>query len=299
MKKFIITMLIIILVGCVNANQDDDFMIIRNQNKRHYYDFKKRTKWFKSFQIIFMSTEKINVYNYRATINKTYDIASITKTFTAFTILMLHEEKKLNIDHPVKKYISNFYDENVTIRHLITHSAFKPYGQKSSYSNINYVLLKDIIEEVTGNYYYEEIYERFFKPLQMYNSTAKHSNGAGNIFSTIKDLSKYTKMLINKGKYKKKEIISPEVYASIFEPTNTRSYLQWYWGSAGWEVFTNKKREIISYYKSGRWYYSISGIEIFTKEKKAIIYIGEYKNCLQPWISRWRNWFWRYLRTKI
>ena len=53
-----------------------------------------------------------------------YDVASLTKVVgTTTLILKLQEEGKLNIDDPVKKYLTNYQDERVTLRHLLTHTA--------------------------------------------------------------------------------------------------------------------------------------------------------------------------------
>jgi len=65
--------------------------------------------------------------------DQTFRIASVTKTFVAVTILRLWEDKKLKLDDPISKYISEqhfkilmsggYYPDKITIRHLLTHSS--------------------------------------------------------------------------------------------------------------------------------------------------------------------------------
>ncbi|MCT4637848.1 MAG: beta-lactamase family protein [Bacteroidales bacterium] len=129
--------------------------------------------------------------------SQTFRIASVTKTFVAATILRLWEDNRLNLDDAITKYISKNhtdtlksggYDvDNITIRHLLTHSSgmsehtssykFKAdflkarhvwfrteqvndlikfsepaggVGERFSYSDTGYILLGEIIEHVTG-----------------------------------------------------------------------------------------------------------------------------------------------------
>jgi CubicO group peptidase (beta-lactamase class C family) len=59
-----------------------------------------------------------------------FRIASMTKSFTAMSILKLRDEGKLSLDDPVARYIPAFADlpyptkdsPVITIRHLLTHS---------------------------------------------------------------------------------------------------------------------------------------------------------------------------------
>lgn len=64
-----------------------------------------------------------------ATDTTLYSIGSITKSFTALSIMQLEEEGGLSFDDPVEKYISGVPDvfkEGVTIHHLLTHTSGLP-----------------------------------------------------------------------------------------------------------------------------------------------------------------------------
>jgi len=65
----------------------------------------------------------------RATPETLYGIGSVTKSFTALSIMQLVEEEKLSLDEPVKKHVPldlKFKDEPVRIWHLLSHSSGIP-----------------------------------------------------------------------------------------------------------------------------------------------------------------------------
>ena len=132
----------------------------------------------------------------------TFNAFSVTKTFTALAILQLAEKKKLDIDDAVKQYLTDFsYSSDITIRQLMTHTSgipnpnplswihleeehqtfdrnrffdeiFKKYNktksnpnEKFAYSNLGYVLLGQIIEEVSGQTYEDYVRDNIMQPL--------------------------------------------------------------------------------------------------------------------------------------
>jgi CubicO group peptidase (beta-lactamase class C family) len=134
-----------------------------------------------------------------------FRLASITKPFTATAVMMLQEKGKLSLQDSVCKYLSNcpVAWKPVTIGHLLAHTSGIPdyvsfpdfmstLGQSSTtseiiarfsdrplqfapgegfaYSNSNYYLLGQIIENVSGKPYADFIRERLFAPLGMLNS---------------------------------------------------------------------------------------------------------------------------------
>lgn len=142
--------------------------------------------------------------------NMVFRIGSITKQFTAVSILMLVEQNKIALDDSVTDYLPDFPTQNhlITIRHLLTYTAgimnytnmpswpqnmredlslgeliaffkdqpicFKP-GEKSEYSNSGYVLLGAIIEKVSGLSYEAFLQEHIFTPLDMQASYYDHA----------------------------------------------------------------------------------------------------------------------------
>ena len=53
-----------------------------------------------------------------------FSAGSITKTFTACTIMQLAEENKISLSDPISKWISNYknIDSNITIKQLLNHT---------------------------------------------------------------------------------------------------------------------------------------------------------------------------------
>jgi CubicO group peptidase (beta-lactamase class C family) len=134
-----------------------------------------------------------------------FRLGSITKQFTAASILLLEERGKLSVNDPVKKYMPDAPAawDKVTIFHLLTHTSgipsftgfpdygpteaipttpeklvarfrdkpleFQP-GEKWNYSNSGYVLLGYLIEKITGESYAKFVRENIFAPLGMKDS---------------------------------------------------------------------------------------------------------------------------------
>jgi CubicO group peptidase (beta-lactamase class C family) len=134
-----------------------------------------------------------------------FRIGSITKQFTAVSILQLMEQGKLSLQDDITKFIPDYPTNGykITIEHLLTHTSgiksytsvpeFQEYirddkkpedviklfrnqpmefapGTKWNYNNSGYFLLGYIIEKVSGKTYPEYIEENLFKPLGMSNS---------------------------------------------------------------------------------------------------------------------------------
>lgn len=138
--------------------------------------------------------------------NNVFEIGSITKQFTAVSILMLVEQGKLKLDDDITKYIEDYptHGHRITIHHLLTNtsgissftasdewydnrkkdytkgefiSLFKKIpmlyapGEKYHYSNIGFFLLAEVIEKISKKTYEEFVNEYIFKPLEMKNSS--------------------------------------------------------------------------------------------------------------------------------
>lgn len=128
-----------------------------------------------------------------------FNIASLTKTFTAAAILRLQDQGLLNVDDSVSRFLPDYpRGGDITIEHLLTHHSGLPRivflpdyrelstrryttgevvelfidlplvaepGQRYAYSNANYVLLARIIEVLSGLTYGQFLEEEFFDRL--------------------------------------------------------------------------------------------------------------------------------------
>lgn len=134
-----------------------------------------------------------------------FEIASMTKQFTAISILMLKERGQLHLDDEITKFIPDYptNGHKITIHHLLTHtSGIKDFtsvkglnaianqdltplelidffknepvdfipGEKFKYSNSGYLILGYIIEKITGQNYADFVEKEIFEELAMTSS---------------------------------------------------------------------------------------------------------------------------------
>ncbi|MDA3883991.1 MAG: serine hydrolase [Candidatus Delongbacteria bacterium] len=133
-----------------------------------------------------------------------YNIASVSKQFTAMGIVLLDIQGKLSIDDDIRKYLTDLPDfgETITIRHMLHHTSglrslhamlglagwrsddlrtnednyrfmkmqkdlnFKP-GSEFMYCNTGYMLMVKIIEKVTAEKFPDWMKKNIFEPLGM------------------------------------------------------------------------------------------------------------------------------------
>ena len=133
--------------------------------------------------------------------NSLFNIASISKPFTAIAILQLQDKKLLDIEDKITKYIPAFPYEAICIKHLLSHTSglianidflneadnqktltndsivsllqaykpalqFKP-GEQWSYSNLGYDLLAVIVEQISNLKFDEYMQKNIFQPAGM------------------------------------------------------------------------------------------------------------------------------------
>lgn len=105
-----------------------------------------------------------------ATPDTLYSIASLTKTFAATLVMQLVEQGKLDLDEPVSHYSTDFKDDSVRIKHLLSHTSSGTPGERFQYSGKRYEYLTAVIEKKTGKRFVEVVVETFFDPLGMSSS---------------------------------------------------------------------------------------------------------------------------------
>jgi CubicO group peptidase (beta-lactamase class C family) len=131
----------------------------------------------------------------------TYHIFSVTKTFTALAVLQLAQRGEIDLHKPIKEYLPHFsYDATITIEQLLTHTAGLPNpiplkwihlmeedrefdrdaffehifsehpelafppGTKFKYSNLGYVWLGQLIEQIANQSFESYIEEHILSP---------------------------------------------------------------------------------------------------------------------------------------
>jgi CubicO group peptidase (beta-lactamase class C family) len=240
--------------------------------------------------------------------DKNYLIGSCSKSFTALSVMMLSEKGKIDIDKPVRTYIPWFelkditVSDQITVRNLLNHTSgigsqygffdfpsndFQLYkskltehlkqvelinkpGEGFCYSNMNYLLLGLIVEEVTNQKYAQFLSENVFTKLGMKHSYAgfnddllrntlqpyqylifnqphktkiySHSDHAaayGYLSTNVNDLCNYFTLMINGGITAKGDtLITDSSYKSLITPAKGNYAM-------GWMRFMNNKKDMI------------------------------------------------------
>ncbi|MEX0778211.1 MAG: serine hydrolase domain-containing protein [Balneolales bacterium] len=156
------------------------------------------------------------------TIGHLFDLASLTKVLaTTYGIMILEDQGKISVDDPVSDYLPEFAagsKNSITVRHLLTHTSglmqwfptyyvasdkserqqfisgqplHNPVGEARSYSDFGFMVLSDLIEEVSGHSLDEFLNEQLYRPLglehTLFNPSAENhadivSTSHGNPF---------------------------------------------------------------------------------------------------------------------
>jgi len=140
------------------------------------------------------------------TVHSAFQLASVSKMFTAMAIMILKEEGKLSYEDTIQQFIPEFPYPNISIRNLLTHRSGlsrymsvaheqwsdhqvpltneavvelyakyrpNPYFRPDNgfhYCNTNYALLASIVERISGLSFSEFVREKIFDPLGMDDS---------------------------------------------------------------------------------------------------------------------------------
>ena len=218
-----------------------------------------------------------------------YDAASLTKAVATTTLVAMQVETgRLALDLPVSRYIPEWntgpnaeWRKAVTLRHLLTHAsglpAHKDYfltihspreavanickepleyepGSKSVYSDLDFILLGEILKQITGKNVDQLAREQIFSPLGMNstmflppkallariapteNDTAYRKRqvrgevhdenayamggvaGHAGMFATAPDLAAFCQMLLNGGRYAHQRLLMRATAAQFTKP---------------------------------------------------------------------------------
>ena len=235
------------------------------------------------------------------TVDTLFDLASLTKPIaTATSIMILIEQGKLRLEDPVAHIFPDFAangKDSITIENLLLHTsgliadnpvqdyrdgrekaferiyALKPVtepGARFVYSDVNYILLGELLEKISGTPLDEFARRNIFEPLGMKETgfrpshpariggpcraTERHEGqwlpgevhdprahllgglaGHAGLFSTADDLAIYAQMILNGGEYQGKRILSPATVRLMTTPRPVLGGLRTY----GWDMDTS------------------------------------------------------------
>ncbi|MDA1233432.1 MAG: DUF1343 domain-containing protein [Acidobacteria bacterium] len=228
-------------------------------------------------------------------VDTVFDAASLTKVAaTAPAVMMLVEEGRLRLDDRVRTFLPDFAGGDITIRQLLTHtSGLRPDvdlepvwsgyetgiakalrekptaepGTRFIYSDINFILLAEIVHQVSGLPIDEFAAQRIFEPLSMTDSTylpdpvlrvriaptEQLSDGtilhgvvhdpttrfmggvAGHagLFTTARDLGRFAQAMLRGGERGSRRILSP---LSVAQMTTLQSPPDLPSRGLGWDI---------------------------------------------------------------
>jgi CubicO group peptidase (beta-lactamase class C family) len=219
------------------------------------------------------------------TANTPMKLASLSKSFTALAIMQLVDQGKVDLDAPLKQYIPWFQlqDEeaaaSITIRQLLNQTSglpsevvignallnksleetvklmekvapLHPAGTKFEYSNLNYISLGLVVENVTGRPLAEYMETHILTPLNMNDSytsieeAKKHGLSkdytswfgmllptktllsdlpnflaSGYMVSSAEDMSNYLLMYMNQGTWDGQKVVSKKAIQTLKTPS--------------------------------------------------------------------------------
>jgi CubicO group peptidase (beta-lactamase class C family) len=271
-----------------------------------------------------------------------FDAASLTKVMaTAPSIMRLWERGQVRLDEPVAAYIPEFGargKDKVTIRHLMTHTSglnaglgrspdWKGYEKAISlaceerptdppgaifrYSDINFIVLGEVVRRVSGKKLNEFAADEIFKPLGMvdtcflppaeklgriapteqvgsqilrgvvHDPTAQRMGGvAGHagVFTTASDLARMARMYLREGSVDGVQILKPDtirLMTSVQSPPSVDARR-----GLGWDIDSDYSRPRGSVFPLGSYGHTgFTGV------------------CI--WIDPFSNTFWMFLSNRV
>lgn len=171
----------------------------------------------KNGQVLYQNAFGYANYDTKAplTLNSMFELASVSKQFTAMSILLLKEQGKLSLSDTLRKFFPELPYTGITIQQLLTHTSglpdyirlmetkwnhkkvafnadmiqllaeekppvfFRP-GRQYLYSNTGYELLASIVEKVSGQPFAQFASQNIFKPLGMDRSRIYNTRRSAN-----------------------------------------------------------------------------------------------------------------------
>lgn len=172
--------------------------------KHKFHDFNGNILVAEKGKIIYQKSFGLADFKKKKPLNSesVFNLASISKQFTAAAVMLLVERGLLSLDDPLAKYFPEIPYEKINVRQMLTHTSglpeqnelmfkywnsddfitnkdmveylvkYKPAaafkaGEDFKYCNTNYSLLAMIVEKVTNRTFQDFVTKNIFEPLEM------------------------------------------------------------------------------------------------------------------------------------
>lgn len=251
--------------------------------KNHFSDYDIETCMiFKSNALVYQYEQAENL------INIPHKVNSVTKSVLSSLIgIALEKDYLSSIDQPVTNYLSSTeykssHLKDLTIKHLLTmtsgldstkwkhaiesrnpvngiltDSFYSAPGEKMVYNNSDSHLLNAVLENVTGMNPSVFLEKYLFQPLQISNYTWKKDSsdlpiGGYGLYLTPVDLLKYAVLILQKGQWQGKQLISKDWLKEATSPHVPTEKSNQSFGYHWWVSHSVNDLQPSFYYAAGR-----------------------------------------------
>jgi uncharacterized protein YbbC (DUF1343 family)/CubicO group peptidase (beta-lactamase class C family) len=273
----------------------------------------------------------------RMTTDTVFDLASLTKPIaTAASVMILLEEGKLSLSDRVSQYLPAFGQngkERITIEQLLLHVSgliadnpvadyqdgrekalehicqLRPIeepGAKFIYSDVNFIVLGELVERIGGQPLDAFARRHIFEPLGLRDTTFRPDKalaeraaptqkreehwmrgevhdprayllggvaGHAGLFSTADDLAVFAQMILNGGSYRGQRVLSPATVRRMTVPRSVPGG----WRALGWDVqtsFSSNRGELFPPGSFGHTGFTGTSIWIDPSSQTAVIFLS-------------------------
>jgi len=236
-------------------------------------------------------------------VDTVFDLASLTKpVVTATSVMLLYDRGQLELDAPVARYMPAFEradKQRISLRQLLTHTSGLPAvlprskferprpqalqqlydvplgaapGKQFVYSDLGFIVLGELVAQVSGQTLDRFAHDNIFAPLQMYDTGFLPSQAlrlraapteqrnlrwmqgevhdplsyrlggvAGNagVFATASDLAKFSRMLLGHGALNDLQFLSPSAVREMTRAVPVPSGIR----TLGWDMRSTYSRQ--------------------------------------------------------
>lgn len=152
------------------------------------------------------------------TVSTPLRIASVTKSVAAVVAMQLVDEGRLDLDAPARQYAPGLsIPDDVTVRHLLSHTSEGTVGTDYVYSSSRYAMLGQVIEAVADTSLDAVIRARVLEPSAMRAYPSPDLGAHAALVSTVRDMGKYLTAL-EQGK-----LLQPRALEELASPSRTPS----------------------------------------------------------------------------
>jgi CubicO group peptidase (beta-lactamase class C family) len=206
MKK-LLPLLLIVLFACNSKKKKDPSVMLMDEfltGQQKYFRFNGNVLVAENGEVTFKKSYGYSNFDSNRLLNDSsvFELASVSKQFTATAILLLYDKGKLKLTDSLRHFFPQLPYSNITLTQMLTHTSglpeyewamnekwdktkiafnndlidflskekipllFEP-GKQWVYSNTTYALLASVVEKVSGQSFADFLKQEVFQPLKL------------------------------------------------------------------------------------------------------------------------------------